>query len=191
MSSPYNDGFGDALSPEEAERLDRLNRIRVGERVGSHADADDVLQEARIATWRALPRAATKDNPRAWLSVITFMRIIEILDRETWTGHTRVRGQPVDPLRAAGKRSLDDPAFTLAEDLDGPSWVDSALFSYHEGEIARAISELSPRQRQYVYLRFWCGYGHMEIKGEFGMSDSTWDGAKVHLRQSLAHLAAV
>jgi len=188
--SYIQDGWGDALTPvERIAQLERLNGIRARERAHAGAEYDDLLQEARIAVWEVAVRYP--DKSREYLSASAAMRVREVSSRQNWTGHTRVHGQPTDPLRQRGKESMDDPDFTLWEALDGPVWLDGALLSYHRGEIAKAIDELPPRQRQYVLLRFWCGYGHMEIKREFGMSDSTWAGAKHNLSTKLAYLVSV
>lgn len=185
----FQDGYGEAVTPvERLAQLERLNSIRAREKAHPGAEYDDLLQEARIAVWLQAEAAVGKGDPRAWLSAVSGNRITEAATRQTWTGHTRVHGQPTDPLRQNAKQSMDDPDFTLWESLDGPAWLDGALLAYHRGEIARAIAELSPRQKQYVILRFWHGYGHMEIKREFGMSESTWAGAKQSLREKLLHL---
>lgn len=192
MTQPQslNDGLGDQLNvTERIQQLEALNWARARERHNTATEAVDLAQEARIAIWRSYEASLSKADPRTWLSAVSHMRLREVAIRQTWFGHTRVHGQPSDPLRNATKASLDDPDFTLGP-LEAPDWIDSALISYHAGEIARAISELPPKQRDYIILRFWYGFTPIEIENRFAIDQSAaWTGARRNLRQALAHLA--
>lgn len=71
--------------------------------------------------------------------------------------------------------------------------TDSIALAYHRGEIATALDSLTPAQKKYVVLRFWCGFVTAELKQEFGYDPSAlWSarpsGAREKLRRALAHL---
>lgn len=71
--------------------------------------------------------------------------------------------------------------------------VDQVALAYHRGEIMQALDALSPAQKRYVVLRFWCGYVTSELKTVFGYEPgSLWtskrNGARDKLREQLAHL---
>lgn len=72
--------------------------------------------------------------------------------------------------------------------------VDQIILAYHRGQIVQALNQLTPAQKKYVVLRFWCGYVTSDLTAVFGYDPSAlWNaktgGAKVRLRQELAHLA--
>lgn len=160
--SGLQDGFGDGLTvTERIEQLDRLNRIRAAEHAHPQAESDDLTQEGRIVVWEVASKRP--ESTREYLSAAAAMRIREVANRQTWTGHTRAHGQPTDPLRNRAKESLDDPDYTLIEALQAPAWLAAAELAYHHGEILDAINALPPAHRDYVYLRFWGGYSNPEI----------------------------
>lgn len=78
--------------------------------------------------------------------------------------------------------------------LTAADLVDSVMIAYHRGEIARALDSLTPAQKKYVLLRFWSGMQTGDLTREFGYDPSgLWNnsrsGARVKLREALAHLA--
>jgi DNA-directed RNA polymerase specialized sigma24 family protein len=77
--------------------------------------------------------------------------------------------------------------------LSAADLVDAIMLAYHRGDIMRALDSLSPAQKRYVVLRFWCGYQGAELKTVFGYDPSAlWNskknGAKEKLRSELVHL---
>lgn len=73
--------------------------------------------------------------------------------------------------------------------------AEGVIMAYHHGEIAQALDSLTPRQREYVELRFWRGMEHPELEAHFGYNPgSLWSakkgGARVRLAKELAHLAS-
>lgn len=67
--------------------------------------------------------------------------------------------------------------------------MDGIVLAYHYGEIHQAVSELEPLWREYVYLRFWQGYGDLEISRTLGSRVHWNDRVRPYLAQRLAHLA--
>jgi DNA-directed RNA polymerase specialized sigma24 family protein len=180
-----SDGYGDQLSVAELiERLEALNGLRAREYARPGAEAEDLAQEARIAIWEA--SRAHPGRPRAYYSAASAMRIREAAVRQTWTGHTRHHGQPTDPLRQPGKRSLDDPGFVLAEALAAPDWVGTAELAYHRGTLLAALNALPGTARLYVWRRFWCGWSTRELdQAAGGNSWRVWSTAKAQLQDRL------
>lgn len=61
-------------------------------------------------------------------------------------------------------------------------------------EISKAVSNLSPLEREYILLRFWYGFSLKEIERQMGPEAILcWkgsSGARSKLIQSLSHLVA-
>lgn len=135
----------------------------------------DLYQEAMIAVWKELEKAQAQGREVN----DSYLRY-----KAKWTMVDRVTtGKKVTPLEPGEDDWL----------LDKPVTDDTDLL-FHKAEIHRAISELSPRQREYVYLRFWRGFQKPELR-EHGAVHSAWygngksPGARAKLAAKLAHLA--
>lgn len=166
----------------------------------SHPDHDDLVQEGRIAMWRALEKADEGLGALPeWLTSHASWRMKDIVAKRGWLGM---------PPRRHGRTPLDavQPEELYLSDLLGdtegvvrmlaaaelPSAVELA---YHQREIVAALRDLTPRQRQYVVMRFWYDYGLPVMREVFGYDPSgLWsspkNGAKKKLRHRLAHLAS-
>jgi DNA-directed RNA polymerase specialized sigma24 family protein len=161
-------GYGDALSVEEAlAQKEALFQIMVSERHVDPEMRDDVLQEARIVAWQVLTSDKEYGNRDQYAHAAARRRIVETATRQTWTGHTRVHGQPTDPLRQAGKEPLEAVELVAAEVL---SDIDAA---YHHGQVYAAIRALPEPHREYVYQRFWLGMTEPEMAAYAGRSVAT------------------
>ena len=157
------------------------------------AQHDDIVQEGRVAMWRAL---STYDESKgalaSWLTRAAEMRMRHV----AWG-----KGQPLghEPMR--GSRpveegpSLDGQPEEVVQELLG--FVEAA---YHDGEVMHVIREvLSPKQQEYVYLRFWGGLDPLAqapqvraLVKEFPVLGQRWhwQRAREILGERLAHLAA-
>lgn len=141
---------------------------------GTAIDRGDLAQIGRIAMWDA---ESTYDPARgaepAWLTM-------------------RAKGKMLSALRAREKHEVYAGYFELAtDDAIDPygDLEDRLLVAYHEGEIAAAMAELTPRQREYVRLRFWGQRTERELTQHFGYNPSgVWAGARRKLEASLCHL---
>lgn len=153
---------------------------------------DDIVQEGRVAMWRALETFdASKGALASWLTHAAEMRMKDV----AWG-----KGQPLghEPMR--GSRpveegpSLDDQPEEIVQALLGH--VEEA---YHDGEIMKIIREsLTPKQQEYVFLRFW---GGLEPKAQAAQIRALvrefpvlgerwhWQRARTVLAEKLAHLA--
>lgn len=152
---------------------------------------DDLVQEGRIAMWRALETYdETRGSLPSWLTRAAEMRMRDL----AWgtgqpTGHEAVRGsRPVEE-----GPSLDGMVEDEIEALLGH--IEEA---YHDGEVMQVIrSELSPKQQEYVFLRFWGGLDPRSQNPTLQAIMKTfpvlgqrhhWQRSKAILREHLEHL---
>lgn len=191
------DGYGDEVEVEDslAEWEQALTRIALRVLPREDHRFADVLQEGRITFWReyhrvneirwALARAKSQMRHLIWVGDVQ------------WTGHAPMHGRiPVQTVAILDRPLSEDSDATLADLLLGANDALSGVeIAYHHGEIARALNELSPRQREYVVMRFWSGYNDSEIAAHQGLTRSgvskNWrTSIRPHLVRELAHLGA-
>jgi RNA polymerase sigma factor (sigma-70 family) len=168
------------VTPDDTLR-EYLNWLRktAGNMIGfGDPRLDDLIQEGYIAMWRALGTfSPDRGALPAWLTYKAHGRMQEFL--------RRAKNVPCTDLDAAPE-----------EALAAPDLIDSLSLAYHDGEIAQAISHLSPAQRRYVTARFWLGLSGKEMR-ELGVfsyeAHSLWaspvNGARKKLAAELSHLA--
>lgn len=168
---------------------------------------EDVRQEGQITLWRAYRKHA--DQPSD-LRIAYAMREARSRMKDVAWRDARQTGQPsrIGRPEVAVVFSMDD----LLEDgwesvlhaVDAPEGIE---WAYHRGEILAALNALTPRQRRYVYARFWCGldpsgglhmnHGMREARTNnpdlrrdvLWTGNKTTVGAKQRLGEALAHLA--
>lgn len=104
--------------------------------VGSHEDADDILQDAFVKIWRALP------DFRGESSVSTWMWRIATNEAMTFLRRKRVRAAlQFSSISAEVERSIDgDPYFNGDE---------------AERKLAKAIAKLPDKQRAVFCMRYY------------------------------------
>ncbi|MFD1278078.1 sigma-70 family RNA polymerase sigma factor [Streptomyces kaempferi] len=163
--APYNDGYGDTPTIDEAlADYDAWLHRRVHQMLpATDHRHDDLVQEGRIAMWEAHSRHdPAKGSLPAWLTRHANWHMQEVLARRgKWTG---------SPSRRDGRHEVRDvPTVSLDALLfppDGgvgdekaagvvPDIADSAMTAYHRVQVLDALSALTEKQRQYVVLRFW------------------------------------
>lgn len=146
---------------------------------------EEYFQEAWIAVWGALEKRP--DASDTHLKMQARKRLNNCYSRGDRTGKpraahsTKVRTVPVDDESPIWEAALTVQPVT--PDL-----------SYHEDAIVRAINDLSPSKREYIYLRFWKDYDAPALTRHFGYDPvSLWSrpktGAKALLREELGHLS--
>lgn len=152
---------------------------------------DDLAQEGHIAMWRALKTFdESKGTLPHWLTKCARWRMGEVLRRhELWTGTDNQRGhERFDPPIAVDPQT---PTYVDAL-VDGGEIIDKVLSRYHDGDIARALDELTDEQREYVIRRFWKDESYTDLFLHFKRNPSDlWKIAKVKLAKELEHLASV
>jgi RNA polymerase sigma-70 factor, ECF subfamily len=136
--------------------------------LGSHADAEDALQETLLRAWRGLPRFEGRSSLRSWLYRIATNTCLRAIQRRP------KRVLPIDYAPAA------DPHDGLADPVSEPVWLEpypdtnlgleapagpEARYEQREGvELAfiAALQHLSARQRAVLILRDVLGFSARE-----------------------------
>lgn len=98
-----------------------------------------------------------RGSPRAWLFGIARNASLDELRRRG--RHAEMMGEPADPGASSG--------------------ADEAEASLRRAALAVALSELSPRERELVALKFFAGLSNAEIAGVIGVSESN-AGTRLH-----------
>lgn len=152
----------------------RAHQLLPGTRIADSAvDHDDLVQEGRIAMWQALASYDPAKGPLpAWLTLKAHGRMLTVL-------------RPAPTRRAATVELTDD---TLDQAwVDDPDLLHDITAAYHAGRIAQALDTLTPRQRQYVQLRFWQGMSDARMRPVFGYDPGAlWRSRKNGARDKLA-----
>jgi RNA polymerase sigma factor (sigma-70 family) len=138
---------------------------------GSHADADDVVQDAFI---RALPALRTSDRPmalRSWLYMI-------------------VRNRAFDHLRASSARRTDSDEKLHLVALPDADPAERAVAREELAAVVRGIGALPERQRLALVGREMGGASHAQLAGELGTTVPGVKSLLVRSRQTLTAAAA-
>lgn len=137
----------------------------------SHPDHDDVVQEGRIAMWKAIPtydgRTDKGGSLEGWLRMVARRRMLEIAYRRKPPTGTIIDR---NVRRIPGVLSLDelcDESPGLAEEIVpcAPDIIHEVEIAYHRGEFLDALTRLTETQRRYVVLRFWGGLFELHNQG--------------------------
>lgn len=159
----------------------------------SEEDHQDLVQEGRVAMWRALATFDESKGARAsWLVRAAEMRMKDVAwGKGQPFGHEAVRGSRGVEMGPSTDELSDDQVEALL------GYVEEA---FHDGEVLRIIRErLSPRQQEYVFLRFWGGLdpssrapATMALVAQFPVLSERWhwQRAKPILAEALAHRVA-
>ncbi|MFW6693928.1 sigma-70 family RNA polymerase sigma factor [Streptomyces sp. MAR4 CNX-425] len=162
------DGFDTGLFEASRSRLASL-AYRM---LGSAADAEDAVQDAYLR-WQAADRRRI-ETPEAWLT-----RVVVNLCR--------------DRLRAAHTRRERTVGTWLPEPLlDGDPMLDPADTVEQRESVSLAVltvmERLSPVERAVYLLRETFSYGHAEIAGILGITESA---SQQHLHRARRRISAV
>lgn len=143
----------------------------------------DLAQVGRIAIWEACKSFnGMSGSLPSWVTFKARNAMRDHFSTPKWGRVSDdVPADHTDPLDAAWSRMVKDRS---NHDND---WI------AHRREVVAAINTLSPRQREYVYLRFFCDYKAPELRKHFGYDpqglwSSPKNGAKNKLRPQLVHL---
>jgi len=131
---------------------------------GNEEDARDVVQDAYLRAYRALPRFRQDASFSTWLYRITANRASSYVGRNLRHRHDEL---PDDPA-IADTRGDGDPA----------SQADASALRHR---LEAAIAELPPRLRQVIVLRDVYDFSHEQIATELGITESA---AKVRLHRA-------
>ena len=136
--------------------------------LGSHADAEDALQETLLRAWRGLARFAERSSLRSWLYRIATNRCLTAIERRP------KRVLPIDYAPAADPHDgpsdpLSDPVWLepypdIELGLDGPAGPEARYEQRESVELAfiAALHHLPARQRAVLILRDVLGFSARE-----------------------------
>ena len=119
--------------------------------VGSHEDADDLLQEIFLKIWTALPSFRGEAQLYTWVWRIATNETLNFLRKEKV--RALLRFSSADEL--AAQRVAADPYFNGTD---------------AEREMAKAVARLPEKQRQVFIMRWWDELSYEEISAITGTS---------------------
>ena len=119
--------------------------------VGSHEDADDLLQEIFLKIWTALPSFRGEAQLYTWVWRIATNETLNFLRKEKV--RALLRFSSADEM--AAQRVAADPYFNGTD---------------AEREMAKAVARLPEKQRQVFIMRWWDELSYEEISAITGTS---------------------
>jgi RNA polymerase sigma-70 factor, ECF subfamily len=137
------DAFSQLVEPFQRELEAHCYRM-----LGSHADAEDALQETLLRAWRALPRFEERSSLRSRLSQIATNACLRAIERRP------KRVLPIDYGPAA------DPHDGPAKPVDDPVWLEP----YPDTELGLAGPDARYEQREGVELAFIAALQHLPAR---------------------------
>jgi RNA polymerase sigma-70 factor, ECF subfamily len=112
----------------------------------SHAEAEDIAQEALLRAWRKRGSCRNPDRPLPWVQEITRNESYRLFSRRAMTHEL-----PTDRLPEPPAQSVEDAVLTRID-------------------VERALSHLSPTDRMMVRLRYEADLTHPTVAGALGLS---------------------
>ncbi|MHB1712171.1 MAG: RNA polymerase sigma factor [Acidimicrobiales bacterium] len=143
----------------------RLHRYCV-QRVGEAHDAEDIVQEAFVRAWRALPRFAGERRFYPWLTVIASNLCVDTLRR-------RSRQTPVEESRIV---SFDTGSYDTE---------DSVLLEDDSKMVAAAFGKLSSRHQRVLQMREGSDWSYRQIAEHEGLGITAVETLLWRARQAL------
>lgn len=155
--------------------------LKAGDMTADRELRKDLEQVGRIAIWEACRSFNEMSGSLpAWVMFKARHAMLDHFSKPKW-------GRVSDEVPADHRDEADDAWQRLIFDPETPDMV------AHRREVVDAINSLTPRQREYVYLRFFQDYKAPELRAHFGYDpqglwSSPKNGAKNKLRPQLVHL---
>jgi RNA polymerase sigma-70 factor (ECF subfamily) len=131
---------------------------------GSHADADDILQDSLISAWEQLPSLEQPDRLRSWLMTI-------------------VSRKATDRLRRI--RPLSELDVDRADAAPGPE--SRAIASSRLEALGAVLDALPDGQRECWILKESAGMSYDEIADELGLSVTVVRGKLARARATIVN----
>ena len=129
----------------------------------SHAEAEDVAQEALLRAWRKRGSCREPDRPWPWVKEIARNEAYRLFSRRAMTHEL-----PTDRLPEAPAQSPEDAVLTRID-------------------VQRALGELSPADRLMVRLRYEADLTHPSVAVALGLSVANVKVRLHRLRPKLQH----
>lgn len=155
--TPLNELFG-----EHRERLRRMVRLRMDQRVQGRIDASDVIQEAFVeAAQRIDEYRQQKDvSPFVWLRFLTAQKLVQLQRR-----HLGVQGRAVQREIRPGGGVPNATSAVLAAQLVGNLTSPSRAFAKEEQrmQVQEALDSLDVIDREVIALRHFEQLSNAEV----------------------------
>lgn len=129
--------------------------VRLARRCNDRDLVDDALQDTFVAAWKGAGRWRADGDPGAWLWGIAIRRLI-----------SRMRSSGHRPLQL----TEDDLTAALGA---APSVEEQVLVAVEFGDLAGALSRLSPEMRAVVQARLLDGLSTREAARLLGLAENT------------------
>lgn len=155
--------------------------LSVANKMTDNQRALDLAQEGWIAMGQAIRSYDGTAPLDYWLKFKARMQMVSKVTR------AKTPEIPVSPMPPS-----TDGGGNINSELDDrlPRVVFDVELAYHDGDISAAIEKLTPKEREYIYRRFWKCEDYPTIAREMN-SQSTqyyWRRAKAKLQEELQHL---
>src|SRR5450755_1925255 len=184
-------GDGEAFR-ELTEPYRRELQVHCYRILGSVQDAEDVLQETLLATWRGLEGFEERASVRAWLYRIATNRCLNAL-RDTGRRPQQLARAPAfeapEPTRRSEPAWFEPYPDALLEDLPDSSPGPEARYETREAlalAFVAGLQRLPPRQRAVLVLRDVLGYPAAQAAGMLAVSEVSVNSALQRARATLA-----
>src|ERR671937_68848 len=182
------DAFGRLAESYRRELLAHCYRM-----LGSHADAEDALQEALLRAWRGLPRFEGRSSLRSWLYRIATNTCLRAIERRPKRVLPIDYGPAADPHRGPGEPLVEsvwvepypDEQLGLEDGYAAPE----ARYELRESvELAfvAALQHLPPRQRAALLLRDVLAWSATEAASLLGASVPAVNSALQRARATMS-----
>jgi RNA polymerase sigma-70 factor (ECF subfamily) len=152
--------------------------------LGSAHDAEDVLQEALLRAWRALPGFEGRSSLRSWLYTIATNACLRAIERRPKLVLPIDYGPAADPHRPLGEPLVESVwVEPIADERLGPAAGGAAPDARYEQresvELAfiAALQHLPARQRAVLILRDVLGFSAREVAQSLEMTPAGVDSA--------------
>jgi RNA polymerase sigma factor (sigma-70 family) len=148
----------------------------------NEAHAEEVVSDTYMQVWRDASRFdPMRGNVIAWLTVIARTRALDLLRKqEDWVAVPEAQALEIAMFDA---QSADTQGvMTITSEVAPDRWVEALE---EKSQLAQAMAQLRPVQRQLLALAYFKGLSHQEIADNTGLALGT---VKTHIRRGLAAL---
>jgi len=172
------EAFGRLVEPYRGQLHAHCYRM-----LGSHADADDAMQETLLRAWRGLRRLEQETALRAWMYRIATNTCLRLIERRPkrilpidYAPAADPHGQLGDPV---SEQLWIEPYPDVQLRLEEPSGPDARYEQREAIELAfiAALQHLPPRQRAVLILRDVLGFSAKETAEVLETSPVSVDSA--------------